>query len=404
MAASHGADKIDAALQKDASLDLTWLSTPGKDRYATSRNGFWGAYFGSELTLRMLAYEAIPTPGAACTPAAVEPLRGIFDLASQDIVSRAQLEAAQELCLCRMPGAADGAWMRAVLSSRSVPDSETKSDLARRGTISLLARVIDTGGGTAATGGGVTNMSSVFAETVAYGPWLLADPVSQRLEVSQPWRGMLLRNYSVGAWRRLWAWLVEHIDGLTKPDVLRDAWADAMPTTSVRQMMASLPATQSADGSPAAVEVDLRKGDLPLPLRELLILALGSRRASELTGVAGDAFRGGNVELGPQWMSARLARCQEQQMSQFAHDLAADLLIRARRVALNKMIRNPDGTIGLPTRVHERAGLLYKIGEEGAGDVGIRIGSLGSVLAGAGVVALNGDTWQLTAEGRASLG
>jgi hypothetical protein len=88
MAAAHGADKIDTALRQDAALDLGWLSAPGKDGYATSRNGFWGAYFSPELTTRMLAYEAVPTPGPALLPNAVEPLQSIFDLAGQDVVSR----------------------------------------------------------------------------------------------------------------------------------------------------------------------------------------------------------------------------------------------------------------------------------------------------------------------------
>ena len=45
--------------------------------------------------------------------------------------------------------------------------------------------------------------------------------------ISARWRGLTLRNHSVRAWRELWAWMVNGIDGLTPRTALGDQFADA---------------------------------------------------------------------------------------------------------------------------------------------------------------------------------
>jgi hypothetical protein len=88
----------------------------------------------------------------------------------------------------------------------------------------------------------------------------------------------------------------------------------------------------------------------------------------------------------------------------FTRQLAADLLARARRVALSKARRESDGKLWLPARLHERGDLLYRTSLEGRGDVGLRLDQLATVLSGAGVLHFPGECWRLTPAGEALLG
>ena len=65
-----------------------------------------------------------------------------------------------------------------------------------------------------------------------------------------------------------------------------------------------------------------------------------------------------------------------------------------------KIRRGKDGRLALPTRLHERGGLLYRTSREGAGDVGLRVSQLATVLAGVGVFEWGEVGWRLTEEGR----
>lgn len=67
-------------------------------------------------------------------------------------------------------------------------------------------------------------------------------------------------------------------------------------------------------------------------------------------------------------------------MSAVAADLVAALLDRAKRVAFRKMRVRPDGTVWLPTRVHERNGLLYAVGSESPRNVGVRLEQFARIL------------------------
>ncbi|MCH0566861.1 hypothetical protein [Streptomyces sp. MUM 2J] len=63
--------------------------------------------------------------------------------------------------------------------------------------------------------------------------------------------------------------------------------------------------------------------------------------------------------------------------------------------------RLADGTLWLPTRLHERGGLLYRTSQEGRGDVGLRLDQLGTVLATCGVLHCHDQHWSVTSNGRA---
>jgi hypothetical protein len=230
--------------------------------------------------------------------------------------------------------------------------------------------------------------------------------VAPGLDEALAWRGVVLRNYSVGAWRRLWAWLVNQVDGFVPAKQVADAFADNLPDITVAELVAALPATTDSAGDPSRAEDELRGRGSPLPEAELGVLALGARRAGELDGPTGQAFRGRPVELAPEWVSRQLEANLAVHVRDFGRDLVGHLIVRARRIAMSKMVRRPDGTIWLPTRLHEKGDLLWRTSREGSGDVGLRIAQLGTVLAGAGVFAWHDGPpagWQLTDEGRAVL-
>jgi hypothetical protein len=78
------------------------------------------------------------------------------------------------------------------------------------------------------------------------------------------------------------------------------------------------------------------------------------------------------------------------------------LVRRAQRVALSKMYLNRQGQPFVPTRLRDREGILSVRGEEGAGDVALRMDSLADVLAGLGYLGVRDDkAFELTDLGEA---
>lgn len=395
----HGADVIAPKLERDGVLRVAALERPRKGGYVQADRGFWGPYVGSELLLQVVDNGRIPTPGQRCSQAAVtKGLDGLLELAAQDEVSVEALKSASHLCLCAGADRADGRWLRGLLCTAPDSDAPTaveKIDLARRETARLLARVMD-------RAGPATSFGGVFKREVAFGRFIDEDPVAAACATAQPWRGLLLRHYTVGAWRRLWSWLVFQVDDLMPPSELGARMADELPDETVRDFLEGLPPT-SAKGVPLPAEELARAGAKTLPVAELAVLALGARRVGDLNDAARDAFVGRNIELGPLWAQQRFSARVDQHLRDFGRDLVADLLVRARRIAMLKMRRGKDGRIELPTRLHERGGLLYRTSQEGAGDVGLRLDQLGTVLAGVGVFAWGEGGWALTEVGRAAL-
>ncbi|MDQ6796701.1 MAG: hypothetical protein M3011_01535, partial [Actinomycetota bacterium] len=268
-------------------------------------------------------------------------------------------------------------------------------DRTRRATCRLLAATV--------AAGDAFDFTDNFVSRVGFGRFCDDDPVAAGLDEAEVWRGVVLRRYSVGAWRRLWAWLVDQVVGLVALEELADAFADSLPDIGVGRFLEELPPTM-ADGRPVTAEEAVRGGTASVPEAELAVLALGGLRAAELSGSAGEAFRGRSVELSPQWVARRFDTAQSRTMRDLGRELVADLVQRGRRVAMAKMRRRKDGTIWLPTRLHDKGDLLYRTSREGSGDVALRIAQLGRILAGVGVFELDGEQWRLTESGRDALG
>jgi hypothetical protein len=400
---AHGIDALAGWLHA-GEVDLATASQPGSGGYAESPQGFWKPYVASEVTLGILAPGTLPTPGDRCDTAAVRAGLGeLLELARRDRLAVDEVaNLGETLCVCAGGRAPDGEWLARLLCA---PDTSNGADkrvstsraARRRGTIRLLRRVVQTHP--------VTQFTRDIAPVIAFGDFATADEVASGLTVTPRWQGVVLRNYAVGAWRRLWSWLVDQVSGLTPATEVADRLADELPVGTVGQFLDSLPATMTATGSLAPAELELRASDTPLPVTELGVLAIGARRTSELNGRVADAFLGQQrgVELGPEWMARRLDEAQTLALRDFGRQLVRELLGRAQRVALAKARRRADGSLWLPTRLHERGGLLVRTSREGRGDVGLRLDQLGTVLAGAGLLRFDDDRWVVTAAGEVLL-
>jgi hypothetical protein len=232
--------------------------------------------------------------------------------------------------------------------------------------------------------------------------------VASQLPIAQAWRGAVLRFYSVGAWRRLWSWLVELLSGDALPiSEIGDRLGAALPAITLGDLLDSLPET-IADGLLLPAEEALRSGrNEPDPLTELQLLALGGRRVDELTGMARRAFVGDerSDDLGPAWVQAHFQAHRSEGLQDFASWLAEYLVRRALRIALTKMepVRDEPGRMWIPSRIRENEGLVSRRSAEGWNDVGLRISTFTSVLLGCGVLEVADGRWALTGAGEALL-
>lgn len=392
---AHGTDALARRLHS-GEIDVAEASKPGPGGYVRNIWGFWNPYAASEVDLRILSRANMPVPGDYCDATAVRSgLGDLLELARETRLVVSDLHDRGELCVCSGGNAPDGRWLARLLCTKESNAAQSKSG-SRQETIQLLTRVIQTHD--------IQAIVDDLIPVLAFGDFVMTDPATSELGITPVWRGVVLRNYAVGAWRRLWSWMVAQVDGLMPVADFTARFCDTFPDQPVGAFLDELPGTVTGTGAPAPAEVDLRASDRPLPVRELAVLAVNARRVNELSGYVHDAFLGQpGVELGPEWMSHRLAEARSQSLRDFARRLAGDLLIRGQRVALWKARRLADGRLWLPTRLHERGDLLFKTSQEGSGDVGLRLEQLTTVLAGAGVLQRAEDRWQVTPAGEALL-
>ncbi|MFD9565394.1 hypothetical protein [Streptomyces sp. NPDC059994] len=391
---AHGTDALARRLQA-GTVTMAEAEAPGKGGYASSTWGFWAPYVGSEVELGILGTGRMPVPGPRLDATAVlDGLGEVLELARQDTLYVGELASlGDRLCVCAGGDRPDGAWLARLLCEPDASAEAGARAAARRQTIQLLARVVATHP--------VARFTQDVGQVLAFGPFLSTDPATCGIDAAAAWRGVVLRNYAVGAWRRLWSWLVEQVDELLPIEELADRFAEELPDITVAAFLSSLPATQSTNGAPLPAEHTLRSAGDALPLAELRVLATSARRVDELTGRVRDAFLGQRgIELGPEWVKRRLDEALLMKLRDVARQLTHDLVARSQRIALAKAQRRADGNLWLPTRLHERGGLLYRTSREGRGDVGLRLDQLGSVLATCGVLHYD-EHWSVTRSGKA---
>lgn len=389
----HGSGVIGPRIA-DGSVDVDSLSTP-KVGYSDAERGFWGPYVGSEVTLGLVDPANPAQPGPRCDEAAIRSgLDGLIELAEQSEVTASDLEALPHL---RLDGAGlpDGNAILTLLANPppGSPDF-TAADTARRATVRTLLRAIDVHSG--------RSFSQAFHNYVAYSDTGI-NAAGGDADAVAAWRGVLLRRYSVGAWRRIWQWIVDLLEpGSMAISALADAAADPLPAGTVADFVAQLPATQLG-GVPLPVEAKARDGPPgSVPETEFSVLALGARRIDELSGRAREAFVGPYTTLGPEWTGERFKAWEHRSMRDFAADLTRQLVLRSQRIAMSKArLNTTTGRLWMPTRVFERDGVLYRTSGEGGGDVGLRVDQLGGMLASLGAVRRVDGGWELTDLGTA---
>ncbi|MGW1060697.1 hypothetical protein [Micromonospora rubida] len=97
-----------------------------------------------------------------------------------------------------------GEVLSATVDGQHDPQAWTGTDATRRTTLRILARSwqLNPDAG---------SWLEAFAAGVAYGSAARKDPLLAGEKQTAAWRGVVLRRHSVGAWRHLWAALVEQV-------------------------------------------------------------------------------------------------------------------------------------------------------------------------------------------------
>jgi hypothetical protein len=240
----HGYDRIPPQVDTGG-VETGALAARGE--YAESAWGFWPPYRGSETTLQITAANAL-APGERFDLSAVQDgLGDVLRLAERPILDAGVLDAHSHLCVCQSATSADGVWLAQLLAQPGISDERPTRAWIRRQTLRVLARCIQ-----------LTEVQEVSQDVprfLAADSVVNSDSVLNGTLITAQWRGLILRNYSVGAWRELWAWLVNGIDGLTSQATLGDQFADALPDQTVGSFSDNLPPTQTADGQPGWISI-----------------------------------------------------------------------------------------------------------------------------------------------------
>lgn len=383
----HGIGRLEDLTDFEGPYDLAALSTP-KTGYSDTAGGFRGPYIGSEITLGVRDRHSIEMPGPRFDASAARGgLAGLLEAADQDVISGDHVKQLTNLTL-DPNNANDGPWLRDLLFT---PDSSGDSfyreaDSARRNTAALLVE--------ATRAVPARSFNDSFVQFVAY---QLPDGHSDH---ASAWRGTLLRWYSVGAWRRLWSWLVAQIDGYMPISEVADAVVDALGEEdsgrTVSEWMRELPTLTDGQALwPAEEEIT---ADMEGPAGYLAVLLLGGQRSTQLTGRARDALVGRASVLGPEWVRARTEDWGDRSLGEFARFIVAEMFRRSHRIAQKKAhLDHETGRVVVPTRVHVDGDLVWKDSLENPGDVGLRVNQLGGMMSALGLFDVVDDMWAPTA-------
>jgi hypothetical protein len=384
----HGMDLI--APKIDGGIDIGALAAP--KAYAQPKWGFSAAYRASEAVLQIIKPRGLE-PGEQLDHAAVAAgLGDALQLASRSTLSADDLDASAHLCICQSATSPDGAWLARLLAQPGLSEERQTRAGTRRQTLRMVARCIQLTR--------VEHVGDDVSRFLAYGGAAIEDTGLDDIPAVARWRGLILRNYSVWAWRELWAWLVnEGINGLTARAMPGDKFADALEPQSVRAFCDRLPPTIGPRGHPLPAELDPGLWQEDGPVWSLGILLLGARRSSELAGAQLDGFHGHDredvhEELSPAWLAGRVEEWRDRPVRDFARWLAEIMLNRSQRLAWRKA--RPDrktGEVKIPTRVHLRDGFVIRDSDETGGATSLRLDQLAGVLAGAGLLAVENGQW-----------
>ena len=409
---AHGVDRIRRFRAEELELARAADEEQLNQSYSPRRWGFWDQYGGPATVLGTVdVREGALRPGRHACPAAVTDLFApLLSLASRDVVSLAALETAEQAAL-GVPCAAEQAWLTQVLTATDaggahVPEDWEASDRTRRATLRTLARAIELHG---SDGHGY---QETLRSAVAFGEELTTDPVLTAIPETAGWRGTLLRHYSVGAWRRLWAALVATIGSKSgeadrTAEELRDWLAQQSPAGDVRALLDDLPLLKNAAGQvlPAERKLLTQDGDAPMTQVRLLIVGALRSREGHLSDDVRAVFLGRQRRsaefLDPTWIDGLVHDYLDRPVRDLAARLVDDMLAQSRRVALAKLRTDPaTGGLKIFSRLHLRNERYFKTGDEGDSDIGTRIPQLGVLAEQLGLLVVRDDCHTVTADGR----
>lgn len=392
----HGQAKVESMLDADGGIDLAKV-TAIAGGYSDAASGFYGTYRGPELVLGVIAPGPTQEPGSRFNEAVVrEALGDVLALAGQDQISGDALRAAGHLCPCAATGA-ESAWLRGIVCGTSGGDDFALQDEARRDTARIVARIVY-------EAGVVKDIQRELRTAIAFGP-----PISEGLlagiDLAEAWRGAMLRNYSIEAWRNIWWWLVRELKEPHTAAELADTFIHELPTDwTVADLTARLPDSTAGTHLLPAEDGLRSEHPRPHPLTELRMLALGAARLAHTDGWTFDVLSRDDDGLGPTWVQQELADNDSRPIREWAGELVERLLWRSHRIALTKLDISDPTHPRLPAQVVERDGVWSQYAPAGSGPVGVRLTSFTSMLAGCGVLGRGPDGWWLTTEGEQLLG
>ncbi|WP_461110100.1 hypothetical protein [Streptomyces calidiresistens] len=412
----HGVDGVRRFLTPDLELARAVDEEHPERSYSPRGWGFWGQYGGPATVLGTVTVrEGALRPGRhECPPAVRETLAPLLSLAEREVVKEEEL-AGTGVPAPDSPGPAEREWLTSVLTASRggavhVPTEWEASDRTRRATLRTLARAVDLHGHRG------EDYRETLCSAVVFGEDLASDPILAGLPEAESWRGTLLRHYSVGAWRRLWAALVSRVDagesgaGRTAGE-LRDWLADRAPTGTLRGLLEDLPPLDAAHGRLAPAERELLAGGAKDPMTNVRLLIVGALRSrpGHLSERGRAVFLGRQRHraefLDPTWVDGLLVDHIDRPAADFAARLVDDMLAQSRRVALAKLRIDPaTGGLTIFSRLHVRDERYFRTGDEGDSEIGIRIHQLGSMAEQLGLFVSEGDHLGVTPAGRPVLG
>ena len=381
-----------------------------KHSYSSRKSGFWGTYGGPSQILGTVAVEgnAFRVGRHGCPVRVRELFEPLLAATAHDQLSRSELEALRPVSfhsddLPEIPWLLD--LFTATRNGVHDPGQWQPNDRRRRATMRILGRTTVLYGADASL-----TWTDAVESAVVFSDALKNDPVLAGIKEAAAWRGALLRNYSVSAWRRLWAALVHWIGEADESadrsaEELQACLADPLPETTVRAFMDELPLGMAGQHPAPAERIVLADSDIKNPETNVKLLLLGSRRAAELDGDACTVFLGRQNEiLNPVWMELCVREFQDRPLRDLAVRLVNDMLAQARRVALDKMRPDANGQLQVYSRIHERNGRYYKTRDEGDTAIGTRLDVAAGIAIQLGLIDLADDqTAIITDQGSAVL-
>lgn len=399
---AHGVDRVNGLVAKgeaDVAAEL------GSASYSPRAWGFWSQYGGPSATLGTVRQESgALRPGRhACPPV----VRGLFRPLLDIIATRAvPVHAADDLAVLALetPDTPDliplGELFTASRGARHDPDDWTGDDCLRRSTLRILARAVQ-------LHPHALGWTDALRTCVAYGDAATTDPVLSDEERALAWRGVLLRHWSVGAWRRLWAALVDEVlraGGPVTRDDLCDWVSAEVPAGTVSDFVSGCPPTMDDAGFPLPAEQQVRDERQPVEA-DLAVLLLGGVRRDQLSGRCLLAFlnnqrsRGRGQFLDPSWVAYRHREHADRPVAELARAFVDDMLAQSRRVALRKLKVDHSGRMTMFSKLHERNGRYFADRAEGSGNVGLRVGQLGAMAEQLGLLITKDGSLAVTSRG-----